>query len=684
MKRKAIAGLLSIWRLMAMPMVMLGLTTFILTLIWSPVAVGQFPLTVASANTPIGSETPWWDPNKAQRCGRLWCSEVHLFGGLDKVFKVAVTPDAVEDPNDAPSTVEERARQVENIYNSIYNRVRQSELMFQENVITSPFGAISNWQNLFFNRDELGIHPATPKIEIGIRNNQTVVFVPRQLELGLSAQTIVTVNRADSLHQGKLIEDIAKEWRLLIFESINESLWAYEIDYYYPFARFGVALAILLIVAVPVLILAVIRHLLKIWNRHLRSQLRVLQESLTVDAEALSSDEVSSSDVADKSTETPQETSQRIQLNRASIIATVKKVIDRPDKALAKAKIILEHTVQSISQNLPDLSLKRQGTVKRQQNIIQLFLGLFFWMQLLLILLALTLIVLIFPETRRYTYFFLGQSIIIPLIWMSASIAYKFSNLLIDFYLNRWAKNAQLINPNSNRYTLRVSTYSNALKSGTSFLFITIATVGTVAFLGINLTVLASAGGVAFVFAFLSRNVVEDMLNGILILWTDRYAIGDVIQIGNISGFVENMNIYITQIRGGGGRLVTIPNGKISIVENLTKDWSRFEFKIEIAYDADVRKALNIINQVSEEIQNDPTWKDKIIEPASILGVDSISHQGILIQVWIKTQAMQQWAVGREYRLRVKEAFEAAGIALGVPHQEVRYQAHQSMQSMNN
>ena len=255
---------------------------------------------------------------------------------------------------------------------------------------------------------------------------------------------------------------------------------------------------------------------------------------------------------------------------------------------------------------------------------------------------------------------------------------------MIDFYLNRWAKNAQLINPNSNRYTLRVSTYSNALKSGTSFLFITIATVGTVAFLGINLTVSASAGGVAFVFAFLSRNVVEDMLNGILILWTYRYAIGDVIQIGNISGFVENMNIYITQIRGGGGRLVTIPNGKISIVENLTKDWSRFEFKIEIAYDADVRKALNIINQVSEEIQNDPTWKDKIIEPASILGVDSISHQGILIQVWIKTQAMQQWAVGREYRLRVKEAFEAAGIALGVPHQEVRYQAHQSMQSMNN
>ncbi|MGK7886415.1 MAG: mechanosensitive ion channel family protein [Crocosphaera sp.] len=679
MKRNAISGWLSIRRLMIIRIAILGLTTFILTVTWSPVAVGQFPFTVASANTPIRSETPWWDPNKAQRCGRLWCSEVHLFGGLDKVFKVAVTPDALDDPNDAPSTVEDRARQVESIYNSIYDRVRQSELMFQDNVIKSPFGAIANWQNLFFNRDNLGRHPATPKIEIGIRNNQTVVFVPRQLDLGLSAQTIVTVNRADRLHQGKLIEDIAKEWRFLISESLNEALWAYEIDYYYPFARLGVAIAILFIVAVPILILGIIRHLLKIWNRHLRGQLRALQESLTVDAEALSSDESTIADTDYQSTEKNQENSQRVQLNRSSIIASLKKVIDRPDKALAKAKIIVEHTVQNITQNLPDLSLKKQGIIKRQQNIIQLFLGLFFWLQLFLLLLALTLIVLIFPETRRYTYFFLGQAIVIPLIWMSANIADKLSNIFIDFYLNRWAKNAQLINPNSNRYTLRVSTYSNALKSGTSFLFITLATVGTVVFLGINLTVLASAGGVAFVFAFLSRNVVEDMLNGILILWTDRYAIGDVIQVGNISGFVENMNIYITQIRGGGGRLVTIPNGKISIVENLTKDWSRFEFKIEIAYDADVRKALNIINEVSEEIQNDPTWKDKIIEPASILGVDNISHQGILIQVWIKTQAMQQWAVGREFRLRVKEAFETAGIALGVPHQEVRYQANPSM-----
>jgi small-conductance mechanosensitive channel len=653
--------------------IILFVTTIILTTSWIPLAVGQVPWIPSSGNPEVTTQTPWWDPNKAEVCGRLWCSNVHLFGSFDKIFKVAVDPAALENPSDAAFTVEERARQVQNIYSSIYNRVRQSELMSQSNNIDAQIGAITNWKNLFFERDNLGKHPATPKIEIGIKNNQTVIFVPEQLELGLSGQTIVTVNTADSLYQGKSIEDIAKEWRFLIFESINEALWAYEMDYYYPFARWGVSVAIVLILAIPVMILWLIRHLLKVWNRHLRNQLRELKEALTIDAEALSSEEFSASENLDKVTEDQGNTQDVKKITKQEILDLFKKAITHPDKALAKAIKIIENAAQNLSSDLPNLYLKKQGIIKQQQNLTQLFSALLFWIQIFIIFLAMTLIVSVFPETRRYSFFFLGQAISIPLIWMSAGIGDKISDLLIDYFLNKWAREEQLINPNSNRYTLRVSTYSNALKSGTSFIFIVFGVALTVMLLGIDLTVLASVGGVAFVFAFLSRNVVEDMLNGVLILWTDRYAIGDVIQVGNVSGFVENMNIYITQIRGAEGRLITIPNSKISIVENLTKDWSRVEFKIEIAYDTDVRKALNIISQVSEEMQNDSNWKDKIIEPAAILGVDNISHEGILIQVWIKTQAMQQWAVGREFRLRVKEAFETGEIKLGIPHQEILY-----------
>ncbi len=216
---------------------------------------------------------------------------------------------------------------------------------------------------------------------------------------------------------------------------------------------------------------------------------------------------------------------------------------------------------------------------------------------------------------------------------------------------------------------VRVSTYSPALKGASTFLFILLGLYLTVKFLEIDTAILASAGGAALVIGFFSRNILEDMLNGALILWTDRYAIGDVIKVGELSGFVENMNLYTTQLRGAEGRLITIPNGQISTVENLTKDWSRVDLVIEIAYNADTQKAIKIIEQVAQQMGSEPQWQDTILEPATILGVDRVAHTGVTIQVWLKTQPIKQWAVGREFRLRIKQAFDQAGISPGVPQQ---------------
>ncbi|MEM8777442.1 MAG: mechanosensitive ion channel family protein [Cyanobacteria bacterium P01_G01_bin.49] len=652
--------------------------TIIFTTIYVPKVVGQLPWIPSSGSPEIQIQTPWWDPNKAEVCGRLWCSQVNLFGGLDKRFTVALDPSTEENQVNATLAVEARARQVQNIYESIYNRVRQSEIMVEGNQIDSELWTKSNWKNLFFNRDSLGIHPATPRVEIGVKNAQTVIFVPEQPDLNLSGQTIVTINTADHLYQGKSIEEIAKEWRLMIFNSFNEALWAYEIDSHYSFARWAIAALIVGLVSIPIIVLEGLRSLLKSWYCYLNHQLRELKDALMVDAESLPSQSFSSLEQTETSNNLEKESLK--ELKSKKFFELVKKAIVQPKKALLKSKEFIEVTVNTISDTLhiPVISLRRQNIIKTRQNIALLLSGLLFWIQVSFLLLGISFVVVIFPETRRYFYFFVGQSVTFPLIWMLVGITGKVSNLLIDFKLNQWAKGQQVSHPNYNRYTLRVNTYSNALKGAVNFILIAVGVSSTIILLGIDITVLASVGGVAFVLAFLSRNVVEDMLNGALILFTDRYVIGDIIQVDNISGLVENMNIYTTQVRGSEGRLVTIPNSKISIVENLTKDWSRVEFQIKIAYDADIRKALDVINQVSKIMQDDPDWREKIIEPASILGVDNISYEGILIQVWIKTQAMQQWAVGREFRLRVKEAFEINSIKLGIPHQEILYRISSS------
>lgn len=95
---------------------------------------------------------------------------------------------------------------------------------------------------------------------------------------------------------------------------------------------------------------------------------------------------------------------------------------------------------------------------------------------------------------------------------------------------------------------MRVNTYSPALRGATTFIFGAIALFYTLSIIGLGQNVLAGAGALAVVFAFFSRNLLEDMLNGILILITDRYAVGDMVEINGLSGFVETMNLYTTRI----------------------------------------------------------------------------------------------------------------------------------------
>jgi small conductance mechanosensitive channel len=81
---------------------------------------------------------------------------------------------------------------------------------------------------------------------------------------------------------------------------------------------------------------------------------------------------------------------------------------------------------------------------------------------------------------------------------------------------------------------------------------------------------------------------------------------------------------------------------------------------------------LNLLKQVSEEMFNDQQWQEKILEMPQVLGVDGVSHTGILIRVWIKTAPLQQWSVGREFRYRVRNIFEQNNVEIGKP-QTVNY-----------
>jgi small conductance mechanosensitive channel len=537
-------------------------------------------------------------------------------------------------------------------------------------------------------RNNRETHPFTPTVAVGVKNGQTVVFIPPQLKLGLAQQTIITVNEADEIANGKPIEILAYEWRDHIRASFDSVLWGHEIDQQYPWMRYQISVLGLIILGIPVVILAVIRSFLNRRDRRLRQQLDLLTRALTADTEKMESDTAKNRSEPpvtgpDNLTESPSPATHATAPRQFAWLPAFFRRLPGA-RSITVVKNTAIDSVSDAWQNLGDLAaltLKQQFLIKQQRNVINLITWILLWLQVSCFFIAGAFIVYIFPSIRSYTQLFIGQAMYFPLLWIGVTLIDKVVGIIIDSLLNRWAKNGQLLNSESNRYTLRVATYSPALKGSISFILTILGIIGTIWLFGINPLVLASFGGVAFVVAFLGRNVVEDMLNGALILWTDRYAIGDVIKIGDMSGFVENMNIYITQLRGGEGRLTTIPNGQILVVENLTKNWSRAECIFEIDQANDIEKALEVIKVVSEDMRHDDLWREKILEPAAILGVDNIASQGIRLQVWIKTQAGQHWSVGREFRLRVKNAFEAAAINLGVPRQQIRYEPLNSAQA---
>ncbi|WP_416666108.1 mechanosensitive ion channel family protein [Egbenema bharatensis] len=194
--------------------------------------------------------------------------------------------------------------------------------------------------------------------------------------------------------------------------------------------------------------------------------------------------------------------------------------------------------------------------------------------------------------------------------------------------------------------------------------------------LGLDLApLLAGAGIVGLAITLASQGVLGDIINGFLILLEDQYGVGDVIIVGEVAGFVESMNLRITQLRNEEGRLITIPNREITIVQNLSKEWSRVDIMIPISHTSDLDQALSLVKQTADDMRSEPSWRDFILEPPSLLGVDQLDHVGATVRIWIKTLPLKQWEVAREYRRRLKFAFDKAGINIGVPQQSLQVQS---------
>ncbi|MGD1808831.1 mechanosensitive ion channel family protein [Dapis sp. BLCC M126] len=661
----------------------ISILSLTLSLTLSPKTLGQIPLFMPGSDnqSPQLTSNPW-DLHKAVRCGRFWCSDINFIDGdLKQGLKGDLTLAAPQDINSSNVEIiqqlEQRSQLVVQIFkqiiNFIINQQTESEVPYRP-----------DWQ-FWLPTTEKILHPLTPQVEVGTENQQTVIYLPEQPKLGITTQTIVTITDPDAKANGKNIQELAEIWRNNIRTSFSYILWGHELYLQHPGWRAKISVVIIVLVLALIWLSHLIRNFLIKHNKELRQQLSQLTESIATKAEVNSviKPEVNP-DSIEENISNREEPSETIKLEKEitrqdniSVQPSIKQSSSPP------SHINLFNLIRRLARKTKSLALKtpisttkfflqRQNLIKQRQNFYQLFVRLMLIFQFLLLSLGLIGIVFTFRQTRFLSFYLFDQMVILIILWLGLSLIDKLGSILIDFLLHRWAQEGQLLYPTSNRYTLRVDTYSKTLKKAISFFTIFFGIYLSLFLLGVNLAVLASAGFFAVAVAFLSRSILEDLLNGILILSTDRYAIGDVIDVGGgMSGFVEDINLFITSLRNLDGQLIAIPNRRIDSVINMTKNWSRVNFTIKIAWNEDVDRAIEVMTQVANKLQSEEQWKEHFLDPVEVLGVDELSHEGILIHLLIKTPPAKHWSLGREFRRRVKKALDEAGISLGIPYHHV-------------
>ncbi|NLE96178.1 MAG: mechanosensitive ion channel family protein [Dehalococcoidia bacterium] len=220
----------------------------------------------------------------------------------------------------------------------------------------------------------------------------------------------------------------------------------------------------------------------------------------------------------------------------------------------------------------------------------------------------------------------------------------------------------------------RVQTLSGALTTLIGVALATIAAFMILGEMGVDVTPLLATAGVAGIAIGLgAQSLIKDMLAGLFILMEDQYNKGDVVKVAGISGLVEDVNLKRTVLRDMDGIVHSIPNGEITIASNYTKEYSRVNLDVRVAYGEDMEHVIRVINRIGEEMAKDPVWGPKLRSAPQSLGVNKFGESGIEIKVVGDTKPMMQWEVMREFRLRIKKTFDQEHIEIPWPHVKLYY-----------
>jgi small conductance mechanosensitive channel len=214
----------------------------------------------------------------------------------------------------------------------------------------------------------------------------------------------------------------------------------------------------------------------------------------------------------------------------------------------------------------------------------------------------------------------------------------------------------------------RAETLARVFRYLTSVTVALVAGLLVLSELGVSVApILGAAGVVGLAVGFGAQSLVRDYFTGFFLLLENQLATGDVVQVADKSGTVEDVTLRYLQLRDYEGNVHFIPNGLISTVTNMSRGYAYAVMDVGVAYGGDVDKALEAMRTTAATLRTDPVFAAHILEDFELAGVERLGDSGVYLRGRFKVQPLQQWDVRREYLRRLLRVFDERGIEFPLP-----------------
>jgi small-conductance mechanosensitive channel len=213
----------------------------------------------------------------------------------------------------------------------------------------------------------------------------------------------------------------------------------------------------------------------------------------------------------------------------------------------------------------------------------------------------------------------------------------------------------------------RARTLAQILRSVVTLVVVGSAVIRVIAVLGWDVKpFLAGAGILGVALGFGAQTLVRDVIAGVFVFMEDQYGVGDLVEVNGKAATVERITVRATMLRDFNGYLYFVPNGEMKVVVNRSRGWNRHAIDVHVSIESDLDAVLDVCRRVAAELNGDPRWAPRMLDPADVWGVESLANGEAQIRTVLRTRPGPDGPeTARELRRRLQSALRGAGVRIG-------------------